>query len=75
MVTSVEAQTKRRVAFNGVKVFSATMFNQRGQLGEAVTAWLAAHPQAKLVDVVITQSSDARFHCLAISLFYFTPGD
>jgi hypothetical protein len=57
-------------AFNGVKVFAATMFEQRGQLGEKVTEWIAAHPSATITEFVVTQSSDAEFHCLAISLFY-----
>lgn len=58
------------VAFNGVKVFSATMVAERAILGEKVTEWLRANPHYKIVDKVITQSSDERFHCLAITLFY-----
>ena len=57
--------------FNGVKVFSATMVADRDQLGEKVTAWIASHPQCKPTDIVVTQSSDEAFHCLAITLFYF----
>ena len=56
--------------FNGVKVFSATMFEQRGQLGEKVTEWIASHPHATVTEFVVTQSSDASFHCLAITVFY-----
>jgi hypothetical protein len=59
------------VKFNGVKVFSATMVADRDQLGEKVTAWLASHPQCKPTDIVLTQSSDEAFHCLAITLFYW----
>jgi hypothetical protein len=58
------------VAFNGVKIFSATMFQQRDQLGETVTAWIAANPTKKVTEFVVTQSSDAEFHCIAISLFF-----
>lgn len=58
------------VAFNGVKVFSATMVADRAVLGEKVTEWLRANPHIEIVDKVITQSSDERFHCLAITLFY-----
>jgi hypothetical protein len=58
--------------FNGVKVFSATMYADRGQLGEKVSAWIAAHPEAELVDVVVSQSSDASFHCVAITLFFWS---
>jgi hypothetical protein len=57
--------------FNGVKVFSATMAEQRGQLGDLVSAWVRDHAGYTISDIVITQSSDAAFHCLAISVFYF----
>ena len=59
--------------FNSVKVFSATMAQERDQLGEKITAWLAGCPQVRLVDTVVTQSSDEAFHCLAITIFYFDP--
>ena len=59
------------LTFNGVKVFSATMFAARDQLGETVTAWLAAHPQLIVTDFVVTQSSDSQFHCIAITVFYW----
>ena len=61
------------MTFNGVKVFSATMFQQRDQLGEAVTAWIAANPGKKVTEFVVTQSSDEAFHCIAISVFYTEP--
>lgn len=61
------------VPFNGVKVFSATMYQQRGQLGERVTEWISSHPEVTLTEFVVTQSSDSEFHCLAISLFYASP--
>ena len=57
--------------FNGVKVFSATMAQERDQLGEKVSAWLADHPSCRVVDTIVTQSSDEAFHCLAITLFYW----
>ena len=57
--------------FNGVKVFSATMVADRDQLGEKVTAWMAGNPQLKVTDIVITQSSDEAFHCIAITVFYW----
>jgi hypothetical protein len=68
---STQLDTNR--AFNGVKVFSATMVAQRERLGESVTEWLAARPQLELVDMRITQSSDAQFHCIAITVFYNEP--
>jgi hypothetical protein len=57
--------------FNGVKVFSATMAQEREQLGERITEWLKSRPTVKTVDVIVTQSSDEAFHCLAITLFYW----
>lgn len=58
-------------AFDGVKVFSATMVADRAELGEKVTAWLQAHKdQIDVKDIVVTQSSDDAFHCIAITVFY-----
>jgi hypothetical protein len=57
--------------FNGVKVFSATMAPERDHLGERITTWLREHPGCKVTDTVVTQSSDAAFHCVAITLFYW----
>jgi hypothetical protein len=57
--------------FNGVKVFSATMAQERDQLGERITTWLKDRPQVQVVDTIVTQSSDESFHCLAITLFYW----
>ena len=54
----------------GVKVFTATKAKEREMLGEAVTRWLADNPRARVVDKVVTQSSDREFHCLTITLFY-----
>ena len=59
------------LTFNGVKVFSATMFAARDQLGETVTAWLTAIPHLIVTDFVVTQSSDSQFHCVAITVFYW----
>jgi hypothetical protein len=61
------------VPFNGVKIFSATMFADRAQLGEKVTAWIASNSQRKLSDIIVTQSSDEAFHCITISVFYHEP--
>ena len=62
---------RKDVKFNGVKVFSATMVADRDQLGEKVTAWISAHSECKVTDIVITQSSDEAFHCIAITVFYW----
>lgn len=66
------AQSAAARAFDSVKVFSATMFPQRESLGELVTEWINANPQHSISDIVVTQSSDASFHCIAISVFYVT---
>jgi hypothetical protein len=60
-----------RNKFNGLRVFSATMAQEREALGEKVTTWLALHPHLQVVDTVVTQSSDEAFHCLAITVFYW----
>lgn len=57
-------------AFNGVKVFAATMVADRMQLGERVTDWLRRHPDLTVADMVIRQSSDSAFHCISITVFY-----
>jgi hypothetical protein len=62
---------RKDVRFNGVKVFSATMVADREQLGEKVTDWIAKNPAKKVTDMVITQSSDEAFHCIAITVFYW----
>jgi len=62
---------RKDVKFNGVKVFSATMVADRDQLGEKVTAWMHGNPDKKVTDIVITQSSDEVFHCIAITVFFW----
>ena len=39
-------------------------------LGETVTAWLHKNSGIEVVDKIVTQSSDAEFHCISITLFY-----
>jgi hypothetical protein len=56
--------------WNAVKVFAATMAQEREKLGERITAWIRQYPHFEVVDTVITQSSDEAFHCLAITVFY-----
>ncbi len=58
-------------SFNGVKVFSATMVADRERLGEKITDWLAANPKIDVRDMVVTQSSDEAFHCVAITVFFW----
>ena len=69
--TSGQVTLRRDVRFNGVKVFSATMVADRDQLGEKVSAWMAANSHLKVTDIVVTQSSDEAFHCIAITVFYW----
>lgn len=61
---------RKDVKFNGVKVFSATMVADRDQLGEKVTNWINANQGKHVTDLVVTQSSDEAFHCIAITVFY-----
>jgi hypothetical protein len=56
----------------GLKVFSATKARDREMLGEAITTWIRAHREFEVFDKIVTQSSDAEFHCLAITVFYRT---
>lgn len=68
-------KTQRQGEFNGVKVFSATMIAQRQVLDEVINTWLeearAKRPGFEIIDIVITQSSDEAYHCIAISVFYY----
>lgn len=58
----------------GVKVFTATKARDREMLGDVITRWLADNPRARVLDKIVTQSSDSQFHCLSITLFYDTDG-
>jgi len=58
------------VNFTGVKVFSATKAKEREELGEHVTRWIRDNPHARIIDKIVTQSSDREFHCLTITIFY-----
>jgi len=60
--------------FNGVKIFSASLYALRENLGVEVTRWLEearrTRPDFSVVDIVIRQSSDRAYHCLSIVLFF-----
>ena len=56
----------------GAKVFTATKAKDREELGEVLTRWIRNNPQAKILDKIVTQSSDSEFHCLSITVFYET---
>ena len=66
--TTAQPATK---PFNGAKVFSATMAQDREFLGDKVTAWIQSNPRRHIVDTVVTLSSDSAFHCLAITVFFW----
>jgi hypothetical protein len=57
----------------GAKVFTATKAKDRDELGEVMTRWLRDNPRAKILNKVVTQSSDREFHCLSITIFYEIP--
>ena len=56
--------------FDGCAIFSATMVRDRERLGERIMAWMQEHPGREVIDAVVTQSSDASFHCLTVTLFW-----
>jgi hypothetical protein len=56
--------------FNGVKVFTATKAVDRDQLGEKLTEWVKANPKLLPVATRVVQSSDNKFHCLSLVLFF-----
>ncbi len=53
---------------NLVKVFSVTKAREREELGNRVGAWIQANPEVQIVQTVVAQTSDARFHCLSMIL-------
>ena len=57
----------------GVRVFSATKAKDRHNLGETITDWIRAHPEARIYDKVVLQSSDSEFHCVTIVLLFHYP--
>lgn len=63
----------KKGAFNGVKVFGATLVSQRQTLGETVTQWLEdarKRPGFEVVDIIVSQSSDDAYHLTAITIFF-----
>jgi hypothetical protein len=64
----VESTGPARKNVTAVGVFSATMHRERDELGARVTEWLRARPEVRVSDAFVTQSSDAKYHCLTIVL-------
>jgi hypothetical protein len=60
--------------FNRVAVFTATKARDRENLGDEVTKWLREY-RGRVVDKVVTQSSDNEFHCLSITIFCVDGGN
>jgi hypothetical protein len=56
-------------SYDVVKVFSATKAADRETLGTKASAWIADHPDLSITRAVVTQSSDASFHCLTFVFF------
>ncbi len=54
----------------GAKVVTATKAKDREELGEVLTRWIRDNPRAKIIDKIVTESSDSEFHCLSITVFY-----
>jgi hypothetical protein len=63
-------QRHEHAAWNGAKVFTATVAQNREALGERVTLWMRQHPELEVMETCVTQSSDEAFHCLAITVFF-----
>ena len=55
---------------DGAKVFSATKFLDRENLGSEMTNWLQAKKDIEVLEVDVRQSSDNEFHCLSIVVWY-----
>lgn len=62
-------ETNVDCSFDVVKVFTATFVSDRHTLGDKITEWLRFRKDLKVVDTVVVQSSDSRFHCLSIVFF------
>lgn len=54
----------------GLHVFSATKARDRELLGETIVEWIRHHPEHEVFEKIVTQSSDAEFQFLAITIFY-----
>jgi hypothetical protein len=60
------------MAFNGIKVFSATMHRDRDTLGEKITEWIRTSG-VEIVDLIVRQSSDSEYHCISIVVLFNEP--
>jgi hypothetical protein len=69
-VSGFSAQKGATRMVMGAKVFTATKAKDREELGEVLTRWIRDNPRARILDKIVTQSSDSEFHCLTITIFY-----
>ena len=54
-----------------VRIWRRLGAHDREELGELITRWLESQSgKIKLVDKVVTQSSDNEYHCVTVVLFY-----
>jgi len=65
-----DLKSQKETSHDGAKVFTATKAKDRDELGEVLTRWIHDNPKARIIDKVVTQSSDREFHCLSITIFY-----
>lgn len=56
--------------YDGLEVFSATLATEREKIGTRVTRFLTDHPDLKVINTEVRQSSDASHHCLSVLLFW-----
>lgn len=68
--TGTETVKESTMTFTGAKVFTATKAKDREELGDVLTRWLRDNPKLRVIDKIVTQSSDNEFHCLSITIFY-----
>ncbi len=47
------------------------MVSDRENLGGKITDWMHRNSHCEVRNIVVTQSSDEAFHCIAITLFYW----
>jgi len=47
------------------------MVSDREQLGDKITNWIQSNDHCEVREIVVTQSSDEAFHCIAITVFYW----
>jgi hypothetical protein len=69
-IRTVTGKGANAMTFTGAKVFTATKAKDREELGEVLTRWLRDNPRLRIIDKIVTQSSDNEFHCLSITVFY-----